>query len=78
MRIGVMTFWWGKDNYGRLLQCHALQKYLLDLRCGAFLIRYQTKENMPFWLEDELIMCGLRLGLFFDNFKRDISRGFDR
>lgn len=36
-----MTFWWSNDNYGQLLQCYALQKYLRDLGHEAFLIRYR-------------------------------------
>ena len=40
MKIGIMTFWWSNDNYGQLLQCYALQKYLRDSGHDAFLIRY--------------------------------------
>lgn len=41
MKIGIMTFWWSNDNYGQLLQCYALQKYLRDLGHDPFLIRYR-------------------------------------
>jgi len=41
MRIGIMTFWWSQDNYGQLLQCCALQKYLRDLGHDTFVIRYK-------------------------------------
>lgn len=41
MKIGIMTFWWSDDNYGQLLQCYALQRYLRDLGHDAFLIRYK-------------------------------------
>ena len=40
MKIGIMTFWWSNDNYGQLLQCYALQKYLRDAGHDAYLIRY--------------------------------------
>jgi hypothetical protein len=40
MKIGIMTFWWTKDNYGQILQCYALQKYLNNNGHDAFLIRY--------------------------------------
>lgn len=40
MKIGIMTFWWSEDNYGQLLQCYALQKYLRDQGHDAYLIRY--------------------------------------
>ncbi len=46
MNIGVVTFWWSNDNYGQLLQCYALQKYLKSIGHEAFLIRYKhTEEN---------------------------------
>ena len=34
-----MTFWWSEDNYGQLLQCYALQKYLrAAVKCPPLLI----------------------------------------
>jgi hypothetical protein len=45
MRIGVMTFWWSDDNYGQLLQCYALQKYLRDAGHDAYLIRYDPRND---------------------------------
>lgn len=45
MKIGILTFWWSQDNYGQLLQCYALQKYLNDLGHDSFIINYnKTKE----------------------------------
>jgi hypothetical protein len=41
MKIGIMTFWWSNDNYGQLLQCYALQKYLRDNGHQPYLIRYK-------------------------------------
>lgn len=43
MKIGILTFWWSQDNYGQLLQCYALQKYLRDVGHDAFLIRYDMR-----------------------------------
>ena len=40
-----MTFWWSEDNYGQLLQCYALQKYLRDLGHDAYLIRYDARND---------------------------------
>lgn len=40
MKIGVVTFWYGNDNYGMILQCWALQHYLKSLGHDAFIIRY--------------------------------------
>ena len=42
MKIGIMTYWWSKDNYGQQLQCYALQKYLQNLGHDAYLIRYNA------------------------------------
>jgi len=54
MKIGIMTFWWSEDNYGQLLQCFALQKYLRDAGHDAYLIRYDPKNDYiyiktPLW-----------------------------
>lgn len=46
MKIGIMTFWWSNDNYGQLLQCYALQKYLRNLGHDAFLIRYDSSNDI--------------------------------
>lgn len=46
MRIGIMTFWWSEDNYGQLLQCYALQKYLRDAGHEAYLIRYNFTSDL--------------------------------
>lgn len=40
MKIGVVTFWGTKDNYGQVLQCYALQKVLNKLGHKALLIKY--------------------------------------
>lgn len=40
MKIGIITYWQSKDNYGQLLQCFALQKYFDSLGHEAYLIRY--------------------------------------
>ncbi len=46
MRIGIMTYWWTNDNYGQLLQCYALQKYLRNMGYDAFLIRYNHENDI--------------------------------
>jgi hypothetical protein len=48
MKIGIMTFWWSDDNYGQLLQCYALQKYLRDLGHDAYLIKYKPINETQF------------------------------
>ena len=51
MKIGIMTFWWSEDNYGQLLQCYALQKYLRNLGHDAFLIRYLPEKETNYSLK---------------------------
>ncbi len=46
MKIGVITPWWCNENYGQLLQCWALQQYLLALGHEPFLIRYRRKRSL--------------------------------
>ncbi len=46
MKIGILTFWWSNDNYGQLLQCYALQKYLRDMGHDAFLIKYNYNSDL--------------------------------
>lgn len=41
MKIAILTYWSSSDNYGQLLQCYALQKYLQDNGHKAYLVRYQ-------------------------------------
>lgn len=45
MKVGIMTFWWSEDNYGQLLQCYALQKYLREQGYDAYLIRYDPRRD---------------------------------
>ena len=40
MKIGVITFWDSRSNYGQLLQCWALQQVLIGLGHDPYLIRY--------------------------------------
>lgn len=45
MRIGIVTYWMSDDNYGQLLQCYALQKYLRLQGHDAFLIKYAPQQQ---------------------------------
>jgi len=46
MKIGIITLWRLK-NYGTILQCYALQKYLYDRGHDAYLIRYDSRNDSP-------------------------------
>ena len=43
MRIGVVTFWWGQDNYGQIAQCYALQSVLRRMGHEPFIVRCRPK-----------------------------------
>lgn len=45
MRIGIVTYWTSDDNYGQLLQCYALQRYLRLQGQDAFLIKYAPRRQ---------------------------------
>ncbi|MGK6352535.1 polysaccharide pyruvyl transferase family protein [Parapedobacter sp. DT-150] len=50
MKIGIMTFWESKNNYGQILQLFAMQKILKKLGHDPFLIKYYRipeKKKMP-------------------------------
>ena len=44
MKIGIVTFWQTRDNYGQMLQCWALQRKLISWGHDPFLIRYTHSE----------------------------------
>lgn len=81
MKIGILTYWWASDNYGQLLQCYALQKYLSDLGHEAFLIRYNynnevLKISSPIW---KRALRALNPVIFYNHFaaKRQRNRVLD-
>lgn len=45
MKIGIVTYWFSEENYGQLLQCYALQRYLRDKGYDAFLVLIREKTN---------------------------------
>lgn len=47
MKIGILTFWQSQDNYGQILQCWALQKYLCGKGHDTFLIQYTHETPKP-------------------------------
>lgn len=48
MKIGVITYWQSNDNYGQLLQCWALQRYLRSNGHDAYIIRYDFIHRQHF------------------------------
>lgn len=45
MKIGVVTFWWGNDNYGQIAQCFALQQVLKSLGHEPFIVRCRPQAS---------------------------------
>lgn len=45
MKIGIITFWEAKDNYGQILQCYALQEFLKKHGHDPFVIRYNPVDD---------------------------------
>lgn len=70
VKIGIMTFWWSQDNYGQLLQCYALQKYLRDAGHDAYLIRYKNEERSPLWKK---CLKAFNLSLLYKHLKYKIN-----
>lgn len=52
MKVGILTFWTGLDNYGQTLQSYALQYFLRRKGYYAYVVKYQiiSKKNLRWWL----------------------------
>lgn len=50
MKIGIMTYWDSQDNYGQLLQCYALQRYLSIIGHDPYIIKYSSDIKSKFRL----------------------------
>ena len=40
MKIGIMTYWTSKENYGQILQMYALSTFLKNIGHDVFIVRY--------------------------------------
>lgn len=45
VNIGIITYWWSKENYGQILQMYALQEYLRLNGYNPFLIKYDPSKD---------------------------------
>lgn len=76
LKIGILTFWWSNDNYGQLLQCYALQKYLRDAGHDAYLIRYDFRPDIsknPFILRCLKALNPFKLIKFISHKKHELK-----
>lgn len=46
MKVGVVTFWWGQDNYGQIAQCYALQSVLRRMGHEPFIVRCRPQSTL--------------------------------
>lgn len=89
--IAVVTIWDTQDNYGQILQCYALQKYLTTLGCNAFLLKTRSDTLAPLSLRKrmlaipakifslrfwELLYFRYKLNVFSKRYGH-VDRGFD-
>lgn len=72
MKIGVMTFWNGNSNYGQILQCWALQRYLKENGHEPYVIRFIPSNYIP------PLKAFLKKALFIENIKILREFLFDR
>ena len=75
-KIGVLTFYSTDNNYGGLLQCYALQRFLAIKGYSPFVIRYQYKlfkmENIKKLLSPKLVLNFLWLKIKGKFVKKEI------
>jgi len=80
MKIGILTFWWSEDNYGQLMQCYALQKYLRDAGHDVFLIRYRWEKDVSDSFANRLLKATNPVKIIkhlkYKLYKRNINKEF--
>ena len=76
-RIGVVTYWNSLDNYGQVLQCYALQQYLISEGYDAFLIKY-APENKDTIVKKIGRNLSIRKVLYFFSSERKAQKERDR
>jgi hypothetical protein len=64
IKVGIMTFWNSHSNYGQILQGYALQRYLEQYGCDAYIIRFnnflsQIKEILTL-IKKQLLIYSLK------------------
>ena len=55
MKIGILTIWHSNDNYGQILQCYALQRYLRNCGHDAFLIKTHNDTEVQYSKKKRII-----------------------
>ena len=80
MKIGIVTFWEGKDNYGQTLQAYALQRFLRDKGHDAFIIKYRktNRRTLGWWLSVPYKVLRLFYKRFFNPSDYELGKKFKR
>jgi hypothetical protein len=47
MKIGILTHWWGEDNYGQILQMYGLYNYLQKMNHEVIILRFNPYNIRP-------------------------------
>lgn len=78
MRIGIITFWESKDNYGQILQAYALQRFLRNKGHAAYVIRYRNsvKRNLIWWLKLPLKIARYLYLITFQKSEYELNKRF--
>ena len=53
--MAIVTMWDTQDNYGQVLQCYALQRYLFKQGCNAFLVKTRSDITTSLPLKKRLL-----------------------
>ena len=69
MRIGTITYWQTQDNYGQVLQCFALIRFLRDMGHEAFLIK--NLPSVPRRSLVRLVRAALKY-VFLPNYRKSV------
>lgn len=64
MKIGILTHWWGTDNYGQILQMYGLSSYLSSQGYNVIILRFN-----PFKIQQKRCISFRRLLNIFNPFK---------
>jgi Polysaccharide pyruvyl transferase. len=77
MKVGLLTYWWSKDNYGQQLQLFALYTFLKNNGYESFVIRYDMRGDIQinYWKKIYKILNPLVLYRFAKNYlkRRQLS-----
>lgn len=80
MKVGIVTFWTGVDNYGQTLQSYALQFFLRKKGHDAYVVKYRVvpKKTIKWWLNIPFRIIELIYLFLFNKKKRHLYFEFKK